>query len=218
MPEIFPNNQHKEFVELLLSGDRSRCSQYAHNYFEQTNSVRDLYENVLKPSLYDIGKLWEYNKISVAAEHLASAIVEAILNEFYQKIITKEKSEKTVIASCIEAEHHQIGIKMISDVFEMNGWNSHFLGANTPAKELIDYTKLIKPDVIAISLSIYFHLPVLENMLQTLRKEFAELPVLVGGQAFNHGGEEVLQKYKNVFYKPDLGSTEAFIKNFDQNG
>jgi methanogenic corrinoid protein MtbC1 len=208
------NNSHKEFVKLLISGERSLCSEYAHKYFKQTNSVKALYEDVLKKSLYEVGKLWEYNKISVATEHLASAIVEAILNEFYYSIVTKEKAEKTVILSCIEEEMHQIGVKMISDIFEMNGWNSHFLGAKTPTKEIIDYTKLIKPDLLAISLSIYFHLQVLEDMLQRFREEFTDLPVLVGGQAFRHGGEEVLEQYNNVFYKPDLKTTESFINNF----
>lgn len=212
MTGILTNNPHEEFVKLLISGERFLCSEYAHNYFDQTNSVRDLYENVLKSSLYDVGKLWEYNKISVAAEHLASAIVEAIINEFYYKIVTKGKIEKTVVSSCVEEEHHQVGIKMISDLFEMKGWNAHSLGANTPTKSLIDYTKLIRPDLLAISLSIYFRLPVLEGLLRQIRKEFAELPVLVGGQAFRDGGAEVLQNYKNVFYKPDLVSTESFIK------
>ncbi|MGM0613386.1 MAG: cobalamin B12-binding domain-containing protein [Bacteroidota bacterium] len=211
-------NQHKEFVKLLISGGRSRCSEYAHDYFKQANSVKALYEDVLKSSLYEIGKLWEYNKISVATEHLASAIVEAILNEFYHNIATKRKTEKTVILSCVEEEQHQIGVKMISDIFEMNGWNSYFLGANTPTKELIDYTKLVKPDLLAVSLSIYFHLPVLEEMLQKVREEFPGQPVLVGGQAFSRGGEEVLQKYKNIYYKPDLMSVESFIKNFNSYG
>lgn len=218
MKETLTTTKHKKFLESLLSGDRASSSNYAHKYLEENHSIQDLYEDVFKASLYDIGKLWEYNEISVATEHLASAIVEAILNEFYHEVVSDEKEEKTVILSCIEEEMHQIGIKMINDVFEMYGWNSHFLGANTPAKELVDYTKLIKPDLIAISMSIYFHLPNLEKTLKRIREEFPDLPVLIGGQAFQHGGEEVLEQYGNVYYKPDLVSTESFIKKFKQNG
>ena len=107
---------------------------------------------------------------------------------------------------------------MISDIFEMNGWNAHFLGANVPTAELIAFTKINNPDVLAISLSIYFHLPILENMIQMIRKEFPILPILVGGQAFQHGGQQVLLKYENVIYKPDLNSTELYIKSLNQNG
>lgn len=210
--------KHEKFLKSLLLGDRASCSEYAHQYVEHTHSIPELYENVIKTSLYDIGKLWEYNQISVATEHLASAIVEAILNEFYNEIVSAEKHEKTVILSCIEEEQHQIGIKMINDVFERHGWNSYFLGANTPTKELIDYTKLIKPDLIAVSMSIYFHLPNLERTIMKIRKEFPHLTILVGGQAFEHGGKEVLEQYDDVYYKPDLRSTELFVNKHMQNG
>ncbi len=218
MIDDFKQISHKEFLDLLISGNRSMCSVFAHKYVNNNVSIQGLYENIFKKALYDVGELWEYNKISVATEHLASAIVEAILNELYSKIILQEKFNKTVIVACVENEFHQIGIKMISDIFEMNGWHTHFLGANTPTNELISFTKSIKPDMLAISLSIYFHLPILENMIQRIRKEFPTLPILVGGQAFRHGGQNILLKYENVFYKSDLNSAELFIKKLNQNG
>ena len=217
MKETLTKTKHKKFLESLIAGDRPACSAYAHEYLRNNHSVQELYEAVFKTSLYDIGRLWEYNQISVATEHLASAIVEAILNEFYQEIASGEKNGKRIILSCIEEELHQIGIKMISDVFEMHGWYSYFLGANTPTKDLIGYTKVIKPDLIGISMSIYFHLPTLEETLQRIRKEFSDLPVLVGGQAFQHGGKEVLEQFDKVYYKADLRSTESFINELTEN-
>jgi MerR family transcriptional regulator, light-induced transcriptional regulator len=203
---------HKDFLNRLINGDHATCSSLAKDYTKR-NSIQDFYENVVKKALYDIGELWEHNKISVATEHLSSAIVEAILNELYAQIVAKEKVDKTVIVACVENEFHQIGIKMISDIFEMQGWNTHFLGSNTPTQELIAYTKTINPDMLAISLSIYFHLPVFENLIQMLRNEFPFLPILVGGQAFRHGGLELLKKYKNVTYQPDLLGAESYIRS-----
>jgi MerR family transcriptional regulator, light-induced transcriptional regulator len=218
MNKILVQVSHKEFLQLLISGNRSKCSELVNSYLSSGVSIKILYESIIKKALYEVGELWEYNKISVATEHLASAIVEGILNEFYPKIISSNKINRTVIVACVENEHHQIGIKMISDVFEMNGWNAYFLGANTPTNELISFSKTIKPDLFAISLSIYFHIPMLENMIVVLRKEFPKLPILVGGQAFRHGGQDIISKYENVIYKPDLDSTELYLKNFNQNG
>lgn len=211
------NNHHIDFLNSLISGNRLLCSILVQKYLNDKLSINELYENILKKSLYDIGELWEYNKISVSTEHMASAIVEAILNELYPTIISNDKIEKKIIVSCVENEFHQIGIKMINDVFEMNGWNSYFLGANTPTKELLSFMKIIKPDLLAISLSIYFNIPALENLIQLVRKEFPLLPILVGGQAFLHGGQHILNKYDNVIYKADLKSTELFIKSY-KNG
>jgi methanogenic corrinoid protein MtbC1 len=213
MKDKLIQTSHKEFLKSLLSGDHRMCSELANKLLNNNVTVKELYENVITKALYDVGELWEFNKISVATEHLASAIVEAVLNELYFKIISKGKNNKTVIVSCVENEFHQIGIKMIADVFEMNGWNTLFLGANTPTQELINFAKITKPDIIAISLSIYFHLPVLENMIQMIRTEFPDLTILVGGQAFRYGGLNIFYKYDNVVYQPDLNSTDLFIKN-----
>jgi MerR family transcriptional regulator, light-induced transcriptional regulator len=202
-----------DFLNALLEGNRNASSKIIFDLLKSGRDIKDVYENVIKPSLYQVGELWEYNKISVATEHLASAIVEAILNELYHEVISKEKKAGKVIVSCVEKEYHQIGIKMVSDIFEANGWNSYFLGANTPAKELISFAKIIKPDIIAISMSIYFHLPTLVMMIQKIRAELPDIPILVGGQAFSRGGQDTLKKYSNVIYLRDLYSIDAFIKN-----
>lgn len=204
----------KEFLDSLIYGDRAMCLDYAQKYLKHNSSIIELYEDVFKKSLYEVGELWELNKISVASEHLSSAIIESILNEYYAEITAVKKNDKTVVIACVEDEYHQIGAKMINDIFELNGWNSFFLGANTPSNELISFLKNIKPELLAISVSLYFHIPKLEMMIQQIRKELPELVVLVGGQAFSNGGSEVLLKYDQVIYQPDLKSTDLFIKNY----
>lgn len=212
MSENLISTKHESFLLFLLKGDRQACSEFVKDCIDSGITIQELYEHIFKKSLYKVGELWEFNKISVASEHLASAIVEGLLNEHYVKIITKEKGNKTIVAASVENEFHQIGIKMISDTFEMHGWNSLFLGSNIPANELIAFLQLSKPDLLALSLSLYFNLPSLEKMIIKVQETFPELPVLVGGQAFTRGGQDVITKYKNVTFLPDINSTEMFIK------
>lgn len=209
------NSRSSEFLDSLLTGDRNICSKIVHEQLNNHTSIKEIYENTIKINMYEVGELWEYNKISVATEHLASAIVEAVLNELYPSIISQDKNERNVILTCVENELHQIGIKMVSDIFELNSWNSYFLGANTPISELISFTKDIKPDIIAISLSIYFNHTTLEKMIKQIRNEFPDLFILVGGQAFLRGGHEIVNQYSNVKYLPDLNSIDLFIKNLE---
>jgi len=201
-----------DLLNNLLAGNKELCSNIIQDKLKTGIPIKKLYEDTLKTALYKVGELWEFNKISVATEHLASAIVEAILNEVYNDIVSGEKNQKSVIVSCVEQEFHRIGIKMVSDIFEMNGWNSYFLGANTPTSELLSFAEIIKPDIFAISLSIYFHLPMLETMITETRKKFPDIPILVGGQAFSKGGQDVFAKYNNVIYLPDLDSVDLYIK------
>ncbi|MGE5457962.1 MAG: B12-binding domain-containing protein [Methanococcaceae archaeon] len=212
------NKTYKDFLVALLSGKRLDCSRAAREYFSRGHDIKDLYENVIKKSLYIIGKLWELNKITVAAEHMAASFTEAILNEFYGEIISDKRLGKKVLAGCVENEFHQIGIKMIGDIFEMNGWDTYFLGANVPADDLVLFAKINRPDIIALSLSIYSNLASLEKMIMKIRAEIPGIIILVGGQAFNHGSHDFLKNYQNTVYLPDLESVDIFIKRMNQNG
>jgi methanogenic corrinoid protein MtbC1 len=195
----------------LLTGDHKTNSKIVNEMMSESVPVKDIYEKFLKPALYTIGELWEQNKISVATEHLASAIVESLLNEIYLHLKALKKVEKTMIVACLENEYHQIGARMVSDIFELNGWNVYFLGANTPQKDLLNYIRMVKPHLVAISLSIYFHLPTLESTLNQIRSEFPETPVLIGGQAFLRGGQTILSNYTRVTYLPDLNAIENYL-------
>jgi methanogenic corrinoid protein MtbC1 len=215
MPKI-PDSVYSSFLSALLDGNRKLCSQIIREQVNLNVQIKDLYEQIMKKALYRIGELWEFNKISVATEHLASAIVEAILNELYSIIALNQKSQKKIIVACVENELHQIGVKMVADLFELNGWDAYFLGANTPTEDLISFAKTKKPDVFAFSLSLYFHLPKLETMITMIRAEFPDIPILVGGQAFSRGGKDVIEKYANVTYLYDLESIDTYIKhNYD---
>lgn len=206
------------FLESLLKGDRAYCSEVIRNELKHNTSVFDIYEKLIKKSMYEIGELWEFNKISTATEHLASAIIESILNEIYPALIKVENGTNSVVLACVEKEMHQIGIKMVNDVFEMNGWRTYYLGTNTPTPALLKFTKEIYPTLLALSVSLYFHLPVLEKMLQQIINELPDLKVFVGGQAFRHGGQDVVTQYKNVIYLQDLNRLDHYLKNITSNG
>ena len=203
-------NVHFDFTQGLLSGNRKICSEYLNDFFDKGWTLIQIYEGIIKQSLYEIGELWESNKITVATEHLASAVTESLLSELYDKRASINKKNKIAIVACVEKEVHQIGARMVSDVFEMNGWNVFFLGANTPTFELIKFTSEHKPDVIAISVSIFFHIPDLEKLIIEIRKSFPDLLILVGGQAFRKGGFDILTKYRKIKYLSNLVELQKF--------
>ena len=212
------DNDHKIFLKSLLEGDRVMASDIIYNLTVKNHTINDIYENVIRRALYDVGVLWEEGKISVATEHLSSAIVESILNELYSKIISRYRTDKIVVAASVEKEVHQIGIKMVSDVFEMNGWNVHFLGANTPSKDLLKFIDTVNPGIVALSVSIYFHYPELLKIIETIRKKHPLLTIIIGGQGLRHSSGEITKQFDRVYYFPDLYKLEEFIKNFDKYG
>lgn len=207
----------ESYLENLLSGNRKACSEIAKQYLSQNPSIKDLYEEVFKTALYEVGRLWETNKITVATEHLATAITEGILNELFGQIVTGKRYNRKVVVACVEKEQHQVGIKMVADVFEMKGWESFFLGTGIPSSELMRFIHEVKPDMLAISLSVYYNLAGLIKMLEAIRAEFPTLLILLGGQAFAHISENEFDRFGQVVILTDLYLLENYIDTINKN-
>ena len=188
------------------------CSTIAKNFLAENPSIKDLYEDVFKEALYEVGRLWEANKITVATEHLATAITEGILNELYGELDIPEKSTHKVVLACVDGESHQVGVKMVADVFEMNGWESYFLGTGIPITELVKFIQQKEPTVVAISLSIFFNYRNLVEMIAVLKSEFPNLTIIVGGQGFLHRKEGSFEKVDDIKYISDLYELDTYLK------
>ena len=207
----------QEYLQNLLKGNRGNCSSVARQYLAKNPSIKDLYEEVFKVSLYEIGRLWETNQITVATEHMATAITEGILNEVFEQINPEKKYNKKVVVACVEGENHQVGIKMVADVFEMKGWESFFLGTGIPTSELVKFIRETQPDILAISMSVYFSFANLMKMLEIIRAKFPDLQIIVGGQAFARITEDVFQRLGNVVLLTDLYLLEKYIDSINAN-
>lgn len=205
-------NSTNELLAFLLKGERQGAANVINGLLESGEEVQHIYEMVIKPAMYKVGEMWEEGEISVATEHLTSAIIETILGQLYYKVISRSASRnKTVVISTVENESHQIGAKMVSDVFELQGWNSHFLGANTPVDELLKYLEMVKPNILSLSMSIDSHLDALEKTIQKVREKYPDLVILTGGQGLNENGGDIMLRYSGVLYFRDLGSLENFL-------
>ena len=206
---------YQNYFDLILNGKRFECTKIVQDLLDEDVEIYILYTDLFQKSLYEIGKLWELNKISVAKEHLVTAITESLLNLAYPKLFREEErvTEKSVVISCSANEYHQIGGKMVADVFEINGWDSHFLGANTPVDHMLAYIQDVDPDLVGLSLSVFFNMPSLKNGLEAVRSNFTNMDIFVGGQAFRWGGYDIIKKYNGTEYIPTLTELETSLKS-----
>jgi methanogenic corrinoid protein MtbC1 len=122
-------------------------------------------------------------------------------------------ANKSILLSCVYNEQHLIGLKMVADVFERHGWHTNILGGNTPTKDLIDMALIMKPDIIALSLTLYFNIDNLYDMINQIRKFIPDTLIIIGGQAFTRLNTENRKEFYNVKYFNDLYSIEEFVIN-----
>ena len=201
----------KQYMSYLLEGDKTSCSETIYELLEKKTDIKDIYVNIFQRSMYEIGTLWEHNKISIATEHLATMITETLLNLVYPTLFSTHRSGQKAIICCVANEYHQIGGKMVADLFEFHGWDGYFLGANTPLSAVLDFINEKQPHLVGFSLSIPANRVHLEEVLHEVMAGFKELNVIVGGQAFMHGAGEVLEKFPGIKYIAGLHELESIV-------
>ncbi len=203
---------YRQYLADLLAGRRTPCADTVRALLDEGVGIRDIYVSLFQRSLYDVGRLWETGRISVATEHLATAITEALMPLVYPAMFAAERAGRSGVISCVADEQHQIGAKMVADVLELHGWDGYFLGANTPLADLLDLIEQKQPDLVGLSLSVYFNMPKLTAAIAAVRDRFPDTPVLVGGQAFAWGSVDDLGDFGHIEHIPSLADLEARLE------
>ena len=212
------DSRYDQYFNNLIKGKRIPCAEVLESLISTEFNVHNIYLDLFQKGLYQVGTMWEHNKISVATEHLATSITESLMNRVYDKIPAVDSVGKTVIITSIENETHQIGGKMVADIFEMQGWEAIYLGADTPALELADFIEEIQPDLVGLSISVYFHMDTLVKTIELLNKKFKQLPIMIGGQAFQRGGHSIIDRFENTSLVLSLDDLETAIININKGG
>lgn len=211
MAELITEAIYSDYLSNLLRGDSSACAETVRRLMDENLEVRELYTGLFQRSMYEVGELWETGRISVATEHLATSITESLMPLVYPAIFAREHLPRSAIVSCVADEYHQMGGRMVADILELNRWHGHFLGANTPLPDLQTMIDEKKPDLLALSVSIYFNMPNLTRAVEAVREVHPSLPIVVGGQAFRWGGEDIVRQHERVELIRSLAELEEYI-------
>jgi methanogenic corrinoid protein MtbC1 len=198
------------YVERLLFGDLRGCGLIVQRLLAEGISFKDLYVNLFQRAMYHTGELWRNNKISVADEHLVTSITLDMMTLAHPTLLDSPRNGKKAVVTCVGSELHQVGARMVSDVFEFLGWDSYFLGANTPVGGLLELLSEKQPDVLCLSVSLSSHIG---RFNETVKKTHARLPgldILAGGQAFLQTRAEV-NADPHLRYLRTLDELEAWI-------
>lgn len=176
-----------QYLSALLRSERMTALQLIQDAVKKGISVQTLYLQVFEPCLREVGRLWQTQQISIAQEHYCTAATQFIMAQLYPLIFQAPRNGRRLIAACVGNELHEIGLRMVTDFFEMEGWDTYYLGANTPPSALIDYLRATQADILAISTTIPIHIRDVEELIRLVRKSYkgSDLKILTGGYPFN---------------------------------
>jgi methanogenic corrinoid protein MtbC1 len=199
-----------DFYNNLVEGNKEKCSEIVKSLLDEKTDLKDIYVELFQNSLYRIGKLWDHNEITIPEEHLATQIVEMLIDKFAP--VTTSDPNKRAVVTCIDKEFHEVGAKMVAHIFELNGWKTYYLGASVPLRELMKFVKQSDPDIIAVSWSLYLNLARFLEVIDNLTKLYPTKKIIVGGQALKENSDMILRKFPNVQHINSLYELDDFLK------
>lgn len=177
----------QEYLDNLLIGNRNKSLSLILGEVKSGTPVKEMYIQVFQPVQYEIGRLWQTNKISVAQEHYCTGATQLVISQLYPYLFTGERKDKKMVTTCVPGELHEMGARMVTDFFEMDGWDTYYLGANMPIESVIKYLGEVKPQCLAISATMTYHVGAVEEMIRRIRSSelvSSTLKILVGGYPF----------------------------------
>jgi len=175
-----------DYLQALLRGERHVASRMILDAVEGGVSVKEVYLRVFQPCQHEIGRLWQMNRLSVAEEHYCTAATQLVMSQLYPLLFGHRKNGRTLVATCVSGDLHEIGVRMVSDFFEIEGWSTFYLGANVPAASVIRTLRDRKADVLAVSATMTFHVRAVSDLIAEVRASDVgdRVKILVGGYPF----------------------------------
>jgi len=166
--------------DMVAARSIARSAAASHGYLKVATRL-------FQPALYAIGLMWQRNEITVAQEHLASAIAQNVLAQLYAAADFDPSSDRKALFAAAPENQHILGLRMVSDAFELAGWSVQYLGANTPTEALMAHVDTWRPEVVGLSASLVQHLSAVKEAVSALRDAFeTQCPsILVGGIPIN---------------------------------
>lgn len=186
----FPDDKcegEHEFEVALLNGDRQRAIDIVNRLLNSGHSLIDIEVNLIQRTLCHIGLRWQNNEVSIVQEHLATATAQTVMASVFAQSRLPPLNGKKLILACVEGNQHCVGLRMVSDAFELTGWHVQFLGANTPSRALVDQIRTWQPDLVGLSIAFPNQLSVARDTITQIRAAMGDHrpSVIVGGAAIN---------------------------------
>ncbi|GEL09209.1 cobalamin B12-binding domain-containing protein [Salisediminibacterium halotolerans] len=171
----------EQLAHLFLEGKEDEAFDAVKAY-QETYSEIEMLEEFITPAMYEVGFLWEANKISVADEHLATGICDFVLTAAVKPRAKTNSSGKTIVLFGAENEEHYLGLKMVAAVFRVNGWQVYNMGPNMPIADAIAGVKRWEPDVVGVSTGFAPNEERTERYLNRLMAASPKTEIILGGR------------------------------------
>ncbi|MGC9400222.1 MAG: cobalamin B12-binding domain-containing protein [Anaerolineae bacterium] len=217
-PDAPLNDLAQAYLDALLAGERHAAARLVLDAVDAGTTIKEIYLHVFQPVQREIGRLWQLNQVTVAQEHYCTAATQLVMSQLYPRLFDIPKKGRRLVATCVGGELHEIGVRMVADFFEMEGWDTYYLGASTPTESVLQALEAREADILAVSATLVFHVSEVAALIKRVREAWPEdrrPSILVGGLPFNTS-PDLWRKVGADGYAPDAQAAIALAEQWTQ--
>ena len=175
----------EQFVSIQLAADRAMALSLVDQLLGDGYSVPDILTGLVQTAQYELGRLWERDEITVADEHIGTGVAQVVVNRLYEQLRRSASPAGHVLVACVEGELHDLGPRIVADLFEYHGFRVTFLGANVPTDSLMHAIRRDNPDAVLLSATMSWNVPQIARIAQRCADEGLKTILIAGGHGLN---------------------------------
>jgi methanogenic corrinoid protein MtbC1 len=146
-----------------------------------------LYQRVITPAMHELGRLWAEGAITLADEHLATAVTYRVLVAIrppkqFEQTPEPDSGMRCALMAAVQGERHALGLRMATDLVEDSGYRVAYLGADVPTDALLQAVRAFSPDLLGMTATMPASTRRLEEAVEIVHRDYPRLPLIVGGQ------------------------------------
>ena len=187
--QLDPHNPHQRlalfYLQAALEGDVQGAMQIILDAVADGLTESEAIMDVLLAAQREVGHLWHLDQITIAEEHVVTTTTQRLMAVIASNAKRGQDTGKTAVAASIAGNAHDIGIRAIAYLMELDGWRVIFLGPDLPRNNLPAAIHFYDADVVLLSLALNSQLSNLRDTIDEIKQtDDSGVKIMVGGNAF----------------------------------
>lgn len=196
------------YIETCLSGDPRRAIQGVLAEVDSGLDVQTTYLDVVTHAQREVGRLWHTAKLGVHEEHLVTSTTLNLMTLLANRAQPARQVHKTAIGAAPGDDAHDVGVRMIMDLFTIAGWRSICLGSHLPGSDVAAAVRDFAADLLVLSATLITHLMPVREAIRMARRESPGVKVMVGGLALQ-AAPDIWRRLEADGYASSAGAAVA---------
>ena len=201
---------------LLRDGQAAPARGLVLSHYLQGSTLADIADDVIRPAMSRLGKLWRHDETGIIVEHRATDVcIQAV--QRLRAMLEPVVDGPVAVGGAPAGDPYILPSLLAATVLEVEGYKAMNLGPDTPAEELLRAAEHFGAQLVWLSVSFAENAPALRAAIGDVAERLSALgvKVIVGGQSAKALG---LPLDGNVFVGDSMAELTAFARGLRAGG